>query len=33
MNLLSESTGTMGYGVLVGIKRVKVLFFILPRTE
>jgi len=29
VNLLSEPRGTMGYGVLVGIKRVKVLFFIL----
>jgi len=31
--LLSEPRETMGYGVLVGIKRVKVLFFILQRTE
>jgi len=33
VNLLSESRGIMGYGILVGIKRVKVLFFILQRTE
>jgi len=27
VNLFSESRETMGYGVLVGMKRVKVLFF------